>query len=258
MNTSIGAVSWRERRPRFMSPPMSPAEGSRWADLLKKDNPAPGMERIVRKNGKRNSAHVGHGRAGRWMVLTARWSAALLCAYVPLANELPSLMPAPLLNVLALVAGLHAVLPLDGIPRTARARDAASPACRTDSVRRLRTADIAHPVRAVGTPWAVARHRDRRRLSGPSRRVHRVAGRMHRPGRPNRPLVRAPDCSGPPAAGGRTGSRGVRRISRVRPRRIVDQTALGCRGRRRRDPKASNCFRRSALPDVRRLKAWRL
>lgn len=207
MNTSIGADSWRERQPRFMSPLMSPAEGSRWADLLKKDNPAPGMERIVRKNGKRNSAHVGHGRAGRWMVLTARWSAALLCAYVPLANELPSLMPAPLLNVLALVAGLHALLPLDGISRTVRTRDAASPACRTDSARRMRTTDTAHPVRAVGTPWSVARHRDRQRLSGPRRRAPHAAGRMHRPGRPNRPLVRASACSGPLTEGGRMRSR---------------------------------------------------
>lgn len=185
---------------------MSPAEGSQRADLLMKDNPAPGMERIVRKNGKRNSADVGRRRAGRWMVLTARWSAALLCAYVPLANQLPSLMPAPLLNVLALLAGLHALLPLDGVPRTVRTRDAASAACRTDSARRVRTADTAHPVRAVGTPWAVARHRDRTRLCGPRPRAHHP-GRMHRPGRPNRLLVRASDGSGPLTASGRTGSR---------------------------------------------------
>lgn len=60
-----------------------------------KDNLVSGRERIVRKNGKRNSALGRHGRIRRWTALTARWSAALLCAYVPLVEQLPSLMPAP-------------------------------------------------------------------------------------------------------------------------------------------------------------------
>lgn len=124
------------------------------------------------KNGKRNSVQVGQGRARRWMVLTARWSAALLCAYVPLADQLAPLMPTPLLNILALLAGLHALLPLDGTPPAVPTREAASPVCRSGSERWVRTADTCRPVRAVGSPWAVARLRGRKRLDGPKRAVH--------------------------------------------------------------------------------------
>ncbi|MFF1482585.1 hypothetical protein ACFVYD_34420 [Streptomyces sp. NPDC058301] len=110
------------------------------------------MEWIVRKNGKRNSAPVGQGRAERWMVLTARWSAALLYAYAPLADQLPSLMPTPLFNILALAAGLHALLPLESIPRPVLKREAVSPTCPTGCARRVRSADTSHPVHAIGSP----------------------------------------------------------------------------------------------------------
>lgn len=185
MNTSIGAESWRERRRRFMSPLMSPAGGSRCSDLLMNDDPVPGMESIVRKNGKRNSVHVGHGRrAGRGLVLTARWSAALLWAYVPLASELPSPMPAPLLNVLALLAGLHALLPLDGTPGPLRTRHAAPP---------RRPGGTARQVPTARTLRTVARHRARKRPSSPTHRSHTMA-QVRRPARPDRHLVRASSC----------------------------------------------------------------
>lgn len=176
---------------------MSPAEGSRWADLLMKVNPDLGTERIVRKNGKRNSAAIRHGRARRWMVRTVRWSAALLCAYVPLADRLPPLMPAPLLNGLALVVGLHAFLPLDGPSRSVQKREALFPTCRTGWARRVRRADTVYPVCGAGSPWAVARHRDRKRLDRSNRRAHNT-GRTHGPLRPDRLLARASHRAMPP------------------------------------------------------------
>lgn len=186
MNTSIGAASWRERRRRLMSPLMSPAGGSRCSDLLMNDDPVPGMESIVRKNGKRNSVRAGHGRrAGRGLVLTARWSAALLCAYAPLASELPSPMPAPMLNVLALLAGVHALLPPHGNPGPLRPRQTPH---RPGTARQAPTAC---------TPWTVARHRARKRPGSPRHPAFTMA-HVRRPGRTDRLLVQPSSCPEPP------------------------------------------------------------
>ncbi len=61
-----------------------------------------------------------------------------LCA---LPERLPPLVPAPLFNVLALLAGVHALLPFDGAPRAvppsgARRMTATSPGAGTGAGRR--------------------------------------------------------------------------------------------------------------------------
>ncbi|MCQ4203913.1 hypothetical protein M4J06_001530 [Streptomyces coelicoflavus] len=103
----------------------------------------------MRKNGKTNSGQGGQGRARRWIALAARWSAALLSAYVPLVEQLPPLVPALLVNVLALLAGVHAFLPFDGAPGTVPTGEPTLPACRFDSARCVRTSAVRHPVRSV-------------------------------------------------------------------------------------------------------------
>ncbi|EHN79908.1 hypothetical protein SMCF_486 [Streptomyces coelicoflavus ZG0656] len=106
----------------------------------------------MRKNGKTNSVQDGQGRARRWIALVARWSAALLSAYVPLVEQLPPLVPAPLVNVLALLAGVHAILPFDdGAPRAVSAGEPAAPVGRFRSARCVRAAATRHPVRAPGS-----------------------------------------------------------------------------------------------------------
>ncbi len=128
----------------------------------------------MRKNGKTNSAQDGQGRARRWIALVARWSAALLSAYVPLVEQLPPLVPAPLVNVLALLAGVHAILPFnDGAPRTVSPGEPAAPVGRFRSARcvRVRTAAARYPVRALQSP----------RTSSPLERTGARRPRIRRP-----------------------------------------------------------------------------
>ncbi|MFJ6071711.1 hypothetical protein ACIQFU_12855 [Streptomyces sp. NPDC093065] len=165
----------------------------------------------MRKNGKKNSVHGCHGRARHWAALTARWAAALLCAYVPLVEELPPLMPAPLLNVLALLAALHALLPLDGTSRAVTTGEPASPVCRSGSAHRVRTADTCRPVRAAGSPWSVAHRRDRKRPGATAARCTHRSERLPCRG------VRT-DCAGgrvPPGGGGPGGPASVSSCSRA-------------------------------------------
>ncbi|MET8572623.1 hypothetical protein [Streptomyces sp. NPDC004783] len=124
------------------------------------------------KNGKWNS-----GRLGRWVLGVARCTAALLCAYVPLAGQLPApLLPAPLLNVLALLTALPVLLPAgpgDRLPQgapTHRSRPAIRgrhPGCRhgVRPVRRPnsgRTGGPTRPRRAPRPPSWPLRSRPRR------------------------------------------------------------------------------------------------
>ena len=157
-----------------------------------------GVRDGVRKNGRRYSAEVGH-----WTVRTGRWSAAVLCAYLPLASQLPPLLPGSLLNALALLTALHVLLPSDDdrSPRgeTRRPR----PAHPGRAVRYAHTAGTtrtAGPARATGTTWTVAHHR---------RREHH-ASRAHRSGRSygfraGRCAAPRPPCPGCPALRGTTG-----------------------------------------------------
>ncbi|MFF6787147.1 hypothetical protein [Streptomyces sp. NPDC012510] len=66
------------------------------------------------RGGTRRKGAWNSGRAALWALRAARLTAALLCAYVPLAGQLPALLPDPLLNVLALLTTLPVLLPGEG------------------------------------------------------------------------------------------------------------------------------------------------